>query len=187
VRWKADFVASGAEECRNYLVRQNTIPNASSAVFRRALALEAGGAPEHLRLAGDWWFWTELLSRADLAYTAAPLNFYRKHAASVSAASERESVDVEESYVVARHVASRHAVAPAVLEAARARFAAQWFRASLARPGGLGWRRHCELHRVARPFDPRVLRRLAGLWLSLRAGSPGRLWSRLRNPRAHRA
>jgi glycosyltransferase involved in cell wall biosynthesis len=183
VRWKADFVASGPDECRNHLVRQNTIPNASGAVFRRALALEAGGAPEHLRLAGDWWFWTELLSRADLAYAAAPLNFYRKHPATVSAASERESVDVEESYLVARHVASRHAVAPSVLEAARARFAGQWFRASLAR-GGLGWRRHRALYRVARPFDPRVLRRLAGHWLALRAGSPGRAWARLRDRRA---
>ena len=33
-RWTTDYCADGREECRDYLIHQNTVPNASGVVFR---------------------------------------------------------------------------------------------------------------------------------------------------------
>src|SRR5581483_11503771 len=36
-RWAQDYINSGTEECRRYLICRNTIPNASSVVFRKSV------------------------------------------------------------------------------------------------------------------------------------------------------
>ena len=84
-RWERDFVASGREECIRYLIRENTIQNASAVVFKRELWEAVGGADESLKLASDWKFWASLLCVSDLAFVAEPLNYFRTHTASVRA------------------------------------------------------------------------------------------------------
>ena len=53
-RWTTDYFADGRDECRDYLIYQNTVPNASGVVFRREVYERVGGADESLRLCGDW-------------------------------------------------------------------------------------------------------------------------------------
>jgi glycosyltransferase involved in cell wall biosynthesis len=83
VRWEADYCADGHEECCNYLVRCNTVPNASAVVFRKAEYHRVGGADESLYLCADWRFWAAMALRGKVVYVAAPLNYFRFHAASV--------------------------------------------------------------------------------------------------------
>lgn len=83
VDWTADFVLHGADACSHLLLHQNVIPSASGVVFRRSLYDGIGGAPEHMRLCGDWLTWSRILFQADLAYVAEPLNFHREHSATV--------------------------------------------------------------------------------------------------------
>lgn len=82
-RWRHPFLNNGLAECANYLFWKNTIPNASAVVFRRDVFLRSGGAPTHLRLAGDWLTWARMLCRSDLAFTPEPLNYFRFHGQSV--------------------------------------------------------------------------------------------------------
>ncbi len=83
-RWSGDHVNGGPDECRRYLCRRNTIPNASAVVFRKRLYDQAGYADEDMRLCGDWAMWVKMLLASDVAYVARPLNLWRvAHAASV--------------------------------------------------------------------------------------------------------
>jgi glycosyltransferase involved in cell wall biosynthesis len=79
-RWYSDYVADGKEEVANYLLWQNTIPNASAVVFAKEIFLQAGRAPEQLKMCGDWWLWAHMLESAQVAYSAQRLNFFRTHA-----------------------------------------------------------------------------------------------------------
>lgn len=79
-RWLHDFKANGKEEIIQYLYRLNTIPNASAVVFRKSYFIEAGGAPPHMRMCGDWFLWCKMLAICDIAYSSASMNFFRIHA-----------------------------------------------------------------------------------------------------------
>jgi len=76
-RWKTDFVSSGRDEVSSYLVRKNTIPNAS-AVLMRASVLASVSAPDpSFRLCGDWLHWIRMLMRSNVGFVAEPLNYWR--------------------------------------------------------------------------------------------------------------
>jgi len=104
VRWTADYCADGQEECRNYFVRANSVPNASSVVFRKAVYDQVGGANESLRMRGDWKLWASMALTGKVAYLAEPLNYFRFHNASVRSKSEQMREDVIEHLRVVRWV-----------------------------------------------------------------------------------
>jgi glycosyltransferase involved in cell wall biosynthesis len=83
VRWTTGYVNPGRDECENYLLWKNTVPNASGVVFRKAVYLAAGGAPIGMRLCGDWLAWVRLLLKSDVAFSPKPLNYFRQHSASL--------------------------------------------------------------------------------------------------------
>jgi glycosyltransferase involved in cell wall biosynthesis len=56
-RWTADFRANGREECRDWFVFANSVPNASCVVFRKNIYDRVGGADEDLQVCGDWKLW----------------------------------------------------------------------------------------------------------------------------------
>ena len=77
--WRQDFVMDGREFLRQYQVVMNCVPNASGVLFRRDVFLAAGGAAEHLHLAGDWMTWSRMLLHGDVAFVAETLNHFRTH------------------------------------------------------------------------------------------------------------
>jgi glycosyltransferase involved in cell wall biosynthesis len=102
-RWQHDFVAAGREECFRYLLRENTIPNASAVLFRRRLWDKVGGADEDFGLCSDWKFWASLLSVSDVAFVATPLNFFRVHAKTTRARA-RLWVGISEALQVMKYI-----------------------------------------------------------------------------------
>jgi hypothetical protein len=90
-RWRHPFINNGHHECQRYLVWKNTIPNASAVLFRRSAFLASGGAPEELRLTGDWMTWARILCEGEVAYTEKPLNYFRQHDSTVRAATSERS------------------------------------------------------------------------------------------------
>ena len=56
-RWKEFFVNRGLDECKEYLILKNTVPNASAVLLRKSMYLKSGGGPVGMRLAGDWMVW----------------------------------------------------------------------------------------------------------------------------------
>jgi glycosyltransferase involved in cell wall biosynthesis len=99
-RWAADYCVDGLAECRNYLARCNTIPNASAVVFRRAVYQQVGGADESLRLCGDWKLWAAMALTGKVVYSAEPLNYYRFHDESVRTVSKQSGIDFVEKFRV---------------------------------------------------------------------------------------
>lgn len=81
IRWSQDFQNQGRDEVKQYLSRKNTIINVSGVLFRYAAYIQAGYAPEEMRMCGDWMFYCRLLRHADIAYISEPLNFHRQHPA----------------------------------------------------------------------------------------------------------
>ncbi len=106
-RWTADFAADGREECRNYLVQRNTIPNASAVLFRREIYERVNGADENLRLCGDWKLWAAMALTGRIGYVGQPLNYFRFHELSVRVRSQRFGADVEEYREVIRWIVER--------------------------------------------------------------------------------
>lgn len=82
-RWQNDFFNTGVQECSDYLVSQNTIPNASAVIFKKSIYEKAGDADISMRLAGDWLQWAKMLLISDIVFVAEPLNYYRTHTGTV--------------------------------------------------------------------------------------------------------
>lgn len=78
-KWEKDYVISGKEECTNYLVLKNTIPNASAVIFRRCFISKIDSDIINFKLCGDWLFWIKILLNSDVAFIAEPLNYFRVH------------------------------------------------------------------------------------------------------------
>ena len=76
-RWLTNYTNNGLLECKNYLFHKCTIPNASAVIFRKNLATTF---PVTYKMAGDWWFWMNLLPNTHIAYIKDNLNYFRTHA-----------------------------------------------------------------------------------------------------------
>lgn len=103
-RWREDFENVGSRECADHLLWLCTIPNASAVVFRRNIFQQAGGASLELRLCGDWLTWARLLNLGDIAFLAQPLNYFRRHAATVRGSTTWRTY-LEERWTVQRWIA----------------------------------------------------------------------------------
>ena len=115
-RWTADFGADGREECQNYLVQRNTIPNASAVLFRREVYLRVGGADESMVLCGDWKLWAAMALTGKIAYVSEPLNYFRFHGTSVRVKSQRLEAGPIEYLEVIRWILQRVTPSDAVRE-----------------------------------------------------------------------
>jgi glycosyltransferase involved in cell wall biosynthesis len=125
-RWTTDFSADGHEECRTYLVRFNTVPNASAVLFRKMTYEEVGGADDSLRLCGDWKLWASMALKGEVAYIAKPLNHFRVHKASVTSTADQARVHVLEWLQVIRWILERVAPADAILKKVYQHQANRW-------------------------------------------------------------
>jgi hypothetical protein len=115
-RWDSDYRNSGPDECRLYLCRRNTIPNASGVVFRRDLFERVGYADEDMRLGGDWAMWVKMLLAADVAYVAEPLNLWRvPHADSVRQQTAHSLLCLEEHLRVLKLILAAGPLPPETL------------------------------------------------------------------------
>ena len=104
-RWRADYCNSGRDELTRYLLFQNTIPNASAVVVRRAVLEPGLRAPEDMQIAGDWSFWVAILLRSGICHVGRPLNHFRQpHAESQRSRTIVSGVEIMEGFRVVRQI-----------------------------------------------------------------------------------
>jgi hypothetical protein len=106
----------GFEECRNYFIFSNTVPNPSTVVFRRAIFERVVGADESVRMSGDWKLWVAMALTGRMAYLSEPLNYHRSHDASARSEGRKEELDAVESLQVIRWILNQVTLADVVLE-----------------------------------------------------------------------
>lgn len=158
--WRQDYFARGVAEVSNYLILRNTVPNASACLFRRDALRQIELAEMPLRLCGDWLTYAQILSRHDIAFLAAPLNFHRRHAKTLRTSSDRGEQRICESYFVQQFIRDHFTIAPDIHELA-CRFTFREWR-HLQRTAGLpsDFRlSSAETFQAARMFDTAIDRR----------------------------
>jgi glycosyltransferase involved in cell wall biosynthesis len=181
-RWKLDYRADGHEECQNYFVCINPVPNASAVLFRKAAYERVGGADESLRQCGDWKLWAAIALKGKIAYVAEPLNYYRAHKGSVRSESKRNGLEAAEALQVIRWLLGRVTPTEAIWQRIRLVTSTYWPWAIVSPHVPL--RLKLEVWRDARAIDSHVLRKLirtALIMLRLKLAKESRLlWERLR-------
>jgi glycosyltransferase involved in cell wall biosynthesis len=157
-RWTTDYCAEGRDECRDYLIQRNTVPNASGVIFRREIYERVGGADESLRLCGDWKLWAAMALTGKVAYVAEPLNFFRFHEASVRSKSTQDSRDVAEHLRVIRWISDQVAPTEVVREKLCEMYSFQWVPAIMSTHVPPDLKR--SILSDVKAIDPHVLRRV---------------------------
>ena len=109
-RWLHDYIREGEEEIADTFVVKNTIPNVSSAVFKK---IDFSSIKEKLtmfKVAGDWYFYYYLLQKGSIAYSAQPLNLYRRHNDSVVNNSINNRRHYEEIVIMQHLIYNRYSI-----------------------------------------------------------------------------
>lgn len=80
-RWKSSYISTSSEELRNYLIKKNTIVNASAVVFRKNELVN--GFLSNIvdfKYCGDWLFWLQYLHKSSkISYSQKTINYFRTH------------------------------------------------------------------------------------------------------------
>jgi len=82
--WAEPYLISGADEIRQFLLRDCTVNNASAVLMRRELLLDIFPIHELFRFSGDWYCYLRIAAVADVYYTNKSLNHYREHKSNTS-------------------------------------------------------------------------------------------------------
>jgi glycosyltransferase involved in cell wall biosynthesis len=178
--WQCDFMADGRDEIRRYLLIKNTIPNASGVLFRKTCYDSVGGAPENLRLCGDWLTWIKILLVSDLAYVAEPRNYFRCHGGNVRAASG-DFVLQREQYSILKYIHENLVLEQRQLRRVLDYIASAWACSLLNQCGPRAWRESRSVYRTAKLLDDHPLARLTR---ALCLHYPWKLWNALRSFRS---
>ena len=169
-RWSTDFCADGRDECQNYFIFINTVPNASAVVFRKSIFERVGGADESLHQCGDWKLWAAMALSGKIVYVAEALNYYRSHDGSVRSQNRRTALDVAEGLLVIRWILARVTTTKTLLQKVSANMSPHWIPAVISLHVPLRVKRM--LLQNAMAIDPYAIRRvplpaLAAVWQKL--------------------
>ena len=83
----------GKEFIQTYLGKNNTIMNASSAIFNKDIALTIDPQYKSFKGSGDWLFWIEIIQKGSVSYIDEALNFFRKHGSNTTEKSYANGTD----------------------------------------------------------------------------------------------
>lgn len=106
-RWDNDYVNSGTEEIKNYLSITNTILNVSSVVWKKKNYNQILDLAAHFKVAGDWYVYYKVLEMGDIAFSAKPYNYFRKHSKSVSTVVKAD-IEYQEICKIQEEIASKY-------------------------------------------------------------------------------
>jgi len=125
-RWSNNYLNNGTDEVTQFMAFQNIIMNASSALFRKDYYLKCGGAPENMKLCGDWILWMKLSVLGDVAYISEPLNNYRFHNSNVRTSTEKNTLvfwETQEARRIALQLSANQRLTYTVIQN---RFISEW-------------------------------------------------------------
>ena len=159
--WSSDYQARGRDEIADYLVFRNTIPNASAVLLRRERFEGIGFAPEEMTLAGDWLTWVRILLDSDIAYSAQPLNYFRRHPDTVRQRLTGRVEEIEESCRIIHLVLSAMNLERSKIEEIQDFLVEKWWATLRNHPRELLSRKNISVYRLASRQDPRLRSRIA--------------------------
>jgi len=129
-KWDASYVVTAQNEVNTALALLNTIPNVSSAVFRRIEGdFPILSNPDWLKMkvCGDWLFYLHLIQGGRVAYCRETHAYYRLHESSTSKKTHTQDVYYQEHEKVACAVASLYRVSDNLLTGSEKRLREFYF------------------------------------------------------------
>ena len=147
-----NFCAAGKSIVEKYMAANNVIPNASAVLMRKAVLLQVGPAPEHMRLAGDWLFWVRYLMQTSICFVNQPLNFFRYHTNNVRSSSLRGGLNLVEMARVLGYVKQAVNLDPVVYQQALSTITERWFHTFIYSP--LTYEGHKAFIKEMKLFEP---------------------------------
>jgi hypothetical protein len=136
-------------------------------LIRRSVFNEIAPAPEDFRLASDWMVYMRMLLKADVAFVAKPLNYFRTHTSTVRSNTGKHAYWLEES-IRAKNQIAREAGLPRDTRLDLVRnFAWQWSGIQNGPSDSpIPWRTQLRIFRELMALDPRAISVLASVHLS---------------------
>lgn len=164
-RWEKDYISDGKKECEEYFLFRNVVPNASATVFRRKVYEDAGYADEDMQFCGDWMMWAKMSLISNIAYVAQPLNYYRKHALTVSARCSYTLLSLEEWYRIVIRINQGMHLSKDSYGRVCLWLLTTWISYLKTLKGLLDGRRNLRIVRLVRELDHKPFRRLIRYWI----------------------
>ena len=120
-RWAGPYVETAHNEVKSALGIKNTIPNASSVLFKRPIDMPLLEDESWLsmRVAGDWVFYLHVLRGGKIAYRVDATNFFRRYEGSTAESTYKKEVFYREVGLASRMAAALYDVPLDVLERCR--------------------------------------------------------------------
>jgi glycosyltransferase involved in cell wall biosynthesis len=120
-KWESAYVETAHNEVQEALGIKNTIPNASSVLFKRPIELPLLEDEQWLsmRVAGDWVFYLHVIRGGKVAYNPDAINFFRRYEGSAADATYKKDSFYREVGLASRTVAALYQVPHDVLERCR--------------------------------------------------------------------
>ena len=104
-KWMSDYNENGVYEVVSSLAYRNSIPNTSSAIFRKSAALGISKQLTSFRYCGDWFFYAYLLTKGDIGYSRHPYNNFRRHDGGVTRQQSKKTAYLIELSRIREYIA----------------------------------------------------------------------------------
>ena len=88
--WNSDFVNSGIDEIKNYTFLNCTIANVSSCIIKNEEYDDIFKNAGQYRQAGDWVFYSYVMSKGKIAYINKTMNYYRVHGDNITSQMKKQ-------------------------------------------------------------------------------------------------
>lgn len=98
------FSMTGHDFIKEYMIHDNIVANASSAIFNRQAALSLDRQYMSMRGEGDWLFWIELMQLGNVFFCKEELNYFRFHQLNTTKSLSNKGVSYIEHKIVYDHL-----------------------------------------------------------------------------------
>jgi glycosyltransferase involved in cell wall biosynthesis/SAM-dependent methyltransferase len=117
-KWTAPYVETAHNEVRSALGIKNTIPNASSVLFKQPIDMPLLDDESWLSMvvAGDWVFYLHIIRGGKIAYSTETTNFFRRYEGSAAETTYKKDVFYRELGKASQTVQALYNVPFTVLE-----------------------------------------------------------------------
>ena len=109
-RWLKDFTNNGNDEIVNYLVKLNTIPNASGVLMKKTALEDIEKYLTQYTSTGDWFVYIYALQHGNIAFCSENLNFHRRHSNSIIHSVMYEPKLLKEIILISKYTYDKFAI-----------------------------------------------------------------------------
>ena len=116
------FSMTGHDFIKEYMIHDNIVANASSAIFSRQAALSVDRQYMSMRGEGDWLFWIGLMQTGNVFFCKDELNYFRFHQSNTTKSLSNKGISYIEHKIIYDHLVKCGYIEPASIWKERLRF-----------------------------------------------------------------